>query len=68
MAYEELEQNLDLVIKDLVDGLTALAETTRCGGSAEDLANRLETMAAVICKHWPTCLAAKEEEEKCQSS
>ena len=57
MEIQELEQSLNVVIKDLVDGLNALADKVRDGASPEATADSIQEMAGIICKHWPDCFA-----------
>ena len=59
---KDLEQNLNVVIRDLVDGLNNLAEKARDGASRDELADMIEEMAGIICKHWPDCFDSMEEE------
>jgi hypothetical protein len=62
---KDLEQNLNLVIEDLVDGLYSLAEKARDGASRDELADIIEQMAGIICKHWPDCFDRMEKESAC---
>ena len=62
MESKNLEQDLNAVIKDIVDGLTGLAEKARAGADRDELADIIEEMAGIICKHWPDCFDSMEEE------
>jgi hypothetical protein len=66
MAYkDDLEENLNLTIIDLVDGINEVAGKLRDGSSRDELADALEQMVGVICKRWPDCVAAHTTDEDC---
>jgi hypothetical protein len=60
MDYEELEENLNLTIEELYNGLSNLANVTRSNPDPDDVADQFQRLADDICRHWPTCRAAHD--------
>jgi len=59
MDDQGLEQNLNNVIDDLYQGLLSVAASVR-QGSRDEIADKIEAMAGIICEHWPNCFAQKK--------
>lgn len=62
MKPEDLEQNLNVIIKELCDGLKVLAEQVKCDATREELSGTISDMAERMCEHWPDCFSAQQKQ------
>jgi hypothetical protein len=62
MEIEEMEDRLNIIVRDVYTGLSALAEKVRCEASPDEIADNIAALAGIICDHWPDCFATRQEE------